>query len=42
MKKLCVAVVICAVAAFSIMGCGKPAGTEHPAGHEHPKSEHPK
>jgi predicted small lipoprotein YifL len=44
MKNLLLAVLICAIAGFSIMGCGKKAGTEHPAGHEQSaehSAEHP-
>lgn len=40
MKKLLLAVLICAIVSFGLMGCGKKAGTE--SGHEHPTSEHPK
>ena len=42
MKKLFLAVLICAIAASSLMGCGKKSGTEHKPGEEHPKAEHPK
>lgn len=43
MKKLLLAVIICSIISFGLMGCGKKAGEhEHPAGHEHPSSEHPK
>lgn len=44
MKKLFLAVLICAVAGFGLMGCGKKAGHEHPAGHEDSaehSAEHP-
>lgn len=40
MKKLLLAVLICVIAGFGLMGCGKKTGTEHPAGHEH-SAEHP-
>lgn len=42
MKKLFLAVLICAITTLGLMGCKKQAGTERPSGHEHPKSEHPK
>lgn len=44
MKKLFLAVLICAIAGFGLMGCGKKAGHEHPAGHEgsaEHSAEHP-
>jgi len=42
MKKLFLAVLICAVTAFGLIGCGKQTSSASPSGHEHPKSEHPK
>lgn len=41
MKKIFLAVLICAVLALGLIGCGKQTGTESQSGHEHPKSEHP-
>lgn len=41
MKKLFLAVLVCAIAGAGLIGCQNKAGHEHPAGQEHSEAEHP-